>query len=500
MASQSIIDLNLSPSMSDFLDEGELDSPDHCELDGGEHNNFVLEDGITNEISEAVKTESGDIIQSSSVVRSPHPSDSSDCETTETKATQQDEGSHRPLQSSPFTRHDESDRLENYEGSIHSRSPSPSSPRLAYKDHESEYEGEDSRHSSASVTPSSEGSPSPEQRHQYRQHRQIQTSFTDDHEEEEQEEVQKEIPISTDVHRNTSSNRLDENSDIAGTSYKESDSCGSQGTESGVISRGIKRKLSIEDPVSSGVKLGRVTSECQQDSRHSQKPREKEDSKVGVIHGPDNSRATTFRNVTLTRSSEFDLTTSRLQQAHDVNCINESERSSPPDRRTLMNASNRPNDWSHNQNHGHANFFNSLNVTRAFQDQLLRMHSHNNSALYPSIDSQFLRSWAFSALSQLKQRPVFPLFNASVDTPPLDFLVQFATYEIEALSQHLLREQNAHLRTQQERGDLRLQLKDLEIKCTRLREERDELKLQLRDLELQYTRLFQRLTRAERRD
>ncbi|KAF9993795.1 hypothetical protein BGZ79_001491 [Entomortierella chlamydospora] len=56
--SQSIISLSLSPSINDFLDR-ELDPTDHFELDGGEHNNSIPEDGVTNEISEAVNPELG---------------------------------------------------------------------------------------------------------------------------------------------------------------------------------------------------------------------------------------------------------------------------------------------------------------------------------------------------------------------------------------------------------------------------------------------------------
>ncbi|KAG0023339.1 hypothetical protein BGZ80_009742 [Entomortierella chlamydospora] len=410
--------------------------------------------------SEGVETESGDIIQLSSVVRCPHLSDSNDCETIESKATQQDESNHCPLEPSPITRRDESGQQENYEDSIHRKSPSPSPPCQAYKDPEYEYEREDNRHSSASIAPSSEESPSSEQRHQYHQFRQIETICTDDYE-GEQEEAQKEIPISTHVHRNTSSNQSDENSDITSTNFKESDSPGDRGTDNEIISHGIKRKISIDDLVISGTKLGRATSKGQQDSHHSQKPRGKADAKVSVTYGPDSSRANTSRNVTLTRSGEPDLTISQSQQAQDVDCVNGSEGS----RQTPMDASNHPNDRSHNQSHDYTDFFNSLNVTRVSQDQLQRMHSYSYSTLY----------WA----SQFRQHPRFPLFNSSADTPPLDFLIQFAAYEIEALSQHLSEEQNAHLQT---------------------RRERDELELHLRDLELQYTRLSQRLTRAERRE
>ncbi|KAF9172545.1 hypothetical protein BGX21_005427 [Mortierella sp. AD011] len=460
MASQSIINLNLSPSISDLLDD-ELDFPDHCELDGEEYRNFILKDSIMSEIaSDRVETESEDIIQLSSVVRYPHLSDSNDYETTESKVAQQDESYHCPLEPSPITRYHENDRQKNYEDSIHRKSPSPSPPRQACKDPQYEYEYEDDRHSSASIASSSEESPSSEQRHQYHRYRQIEAVYTDDYE-EEQEEAQKEILVSTDVHRITSNNQSDENSDITSTNFKEGDSCGNRDTDNEIISRGIKRKISIDDLVISGTKLGRATSKGQQDSHHSQKPRGKEDTKVSVTHGPDSSHANTSRSVTLIRSSEPDLTISQSHPAQVVGCVDGSEGSS----QTPIDASNHSNDRSHSQSHDYSGSFSSLNDTRVFQDQLLRMHSHNYSALY----------WAW----QFRQRPGFRLFNSSADTPPLDFLIQFAAYEIEALSQHLLEERNAHLQT---------------------RQERDELELHLRDLELQYTRLSQRLTRAGRRD
>ncbi|KAF9115879.1 hypothetical protein BGX27_005945 [Mortierella sp. AM989] len=480
MASESIIDLTLSPSIDWLLSEESLSSPSYYELNGGESSSITLGDNILREFTGALEDRPRDTTLSS-------PSDIS----SETSRLRNDsdrgnigaeiaEHEDNNLESNPSEKYDVCDLIEEYESSAHSGSQSPSPRRQSRQYLEFNGANEDGKLLGAPVTLSRDKLLSLEPRQQSRQHGRLEANNLDEYEEGFLEE-----DLNTDEQNSSSIKCSDRSSNI--------DVMSSKGDVSLVeVTHGIKRKRSLQGHVSNDVNRSRGNT-GDQDNSILRKVSKVELAKITDLikrNQRDNSQARKHSKTTLPDNNESDMTASRSQQARDLGCNKGSEEAGLSYRQTLVeklshmtgDCMSNSNEWSQShdniKNSDSIVSHNSPDIIQARRNhQSLNMHRLNPPIMHPEIN-------LFALPSPHPHHSVPPPFSTSADIPIYQ-LLQFAVYEIELLSQHITREQHAHLWTKQ-------QMQGIE-------EERDELKVQLKDMETHQKRLLRRLTKAEQR-
>ncbi|KAF9209972.1 hypothetical protein BGZ49_009248 [Haplosporangium sp. Z 27] len=416
----SIIDLNLSPSIRDLLDEEELNILDYDEVN---EDHFDLK-------HEIVKDSSIGSIPSSPVVLSSEPLHTSDVDSDDSEGDIKDQ---------PDSTIQNVNNLE--------------SSHQSYEDPELD----------VFSAPTPERTSSPELRHRNRKYRNniCKVRFS-----EESEEIpQRGILINANDNQDSLAYECEGN-DITGTNHSSS--------------RDLKRKFETKGQARSNPKLGRNVPK-NRNARNSYKSSRKENSNVG--HTSTDSNETLLGD-----DNKPDLTIPIHQETQDAKRIHRNEDTIQPDSQTRLDASDNTTNcddrntiWSHNRTNTDNGFNAFLNSFDGHQG----MSTYSPAVLYPSIDNNFMRSWASAPLSQFSQRLLFPSYTSVPGVPPIDFLLQFAAWENEVLSRKVFKEQQAHIRTQEQ--------------MQQVIEERDELNLHLRDLENQYTRLSQRFVMAEQR-